>query len=244
MLDATKPEPLYSQLREQLRREIEGGARPVGAQLPTEAELMASYGVSRATIRQAILELVRQGYLNRQRGRGTFVARQRPLEGIEPLISFTAEMAARGVVAGARVLTLSQGLKAPAYIAARLGLAPEVRVIHSRRLRTADGQPMAIEDSWLNQDIVGRLTRSELGGSLYELLVHRRGLHIGRAVQSIAPAVADAAMAELLSVPPGTPVLVLERQTFLADGRPLEVMSFTYRGDIYRLVTEIRRDGR
>lgn len=238
MLDATRPEPLYSQLRDLLRRQIEGGVMPVGARLPTEAELMATYGVGRVTVRQAVLDLVRQGYLYRHRGRGTFVCRRRAADGIEPLISFTAEMAARGLVAGARVLALRQ-VKPPPEIAAKLQLGPGERAIYSRRLRTADGNPMAVETSYLAQAIIGGVTRNELEGSLYQLIVHRRGLRIGRAAQAVTPAVAAPEEAALLGVAPGTPVLVMERQTFLADGRPLESMTFVYRGDIYRLETEI-----
>ncbi|MGE5559728.1 MAG: GntR family transcriptional regulator [Chloroflexota bacterium] len=238
MLDASRPEPLYSQLRDLLQRQIEGGVLPVGTRLPTEAELMATYGVGRVTVRQAVLDLVRQGYLYRHRGRGTFVCRRRSADGIEPLISFTAEMAARGLVAGARVLTLKQ-VKPPPAVTLKLQSGPDEKVILSRRLRTADGMPMAIETSYLSQAIIGGLTREELAGSLYQLIVHRRGLRIGRAVQAVTPAVATPDEAELLGVAPGTPVLVMERQTFLADGRPLEFMTFVYRGDIYRMETEI-----
>lgn len=238
MLDPQRAEPLYVQLRDLLRRQIEDGLIAVGEQLPTEAELMARHGVGRATVRQAVLDLARQGYVYRHRGRGTFVCRRRPADAIEPLVSFTAEMAARGLKAGARVLALKQ-LVPPPEIAGKLQLAPGEQVIYSRRLRTADGKPLALETSYLVRAIVGGISRAELTGSLYQLLVHRRGLRIGRALQAVTPAVADPAVAAALGIPPGVPVLVMERQTFLADGRPLEVMTFIYRGDIYRLETEI-----
>lgn len=238
VLDPQRPEPLYVQLRDLLRRQIESGLIAVGEQLPTEAELMARHRVGRATVRQAVLELARQGYVYRHRGRGTFVCRRRPTDGIEPLISFTAEMAARGLKAGARVLELKQ-IVPPPDIASKLQLAPGELAIYSRRLRTADELPLAVETSYLVQAIVGEISRSELKGSLYQLLVHRRGLRLGRALQAVTPALAEPAVAAALGISPGTPVLVMERQTFLADGRPLEAMTFIYRGDIYRLETEI-----
>ncbi len=152
MLDPYNHLPLYVQLRDALRKQVETGQWKVGSQVPTEAELMKTYRVGRATVRQALQELVNQGLLYRKQGKGTYVSRPRQEDDIESLISFTAEMTARGVTPSARVLGVWV-IVPPAEIREQLALRDNEKAVRLERLRFGDGVPIALELSHLSQSV-------------------------------------------------------------------------------------------
>ncbi len=240
MLDPYSRLPLYVQLRDALRGQIENGEWKVGSQVPTESELMGSYCVGRATVRQALQELVNQGLLSRKQGKGTFVSRPRQEDDIEALISFTAEMTARGVTPGARLLGVWV-MNPPADVREQLGLKDNEKVIRLERLRFGDGVPIALEMAHLNQTMVPGLEKEDLTGSLYHRLVHVHGLRFTRVQQTVQPALASGREAELLGIRRGSPVLVIDRLSFVENSRPLEAMHFVYRGDLYQVKAELTR---
>lgn len=240
MLDPYNHLPLYVQLRDALRKQVETGQWKVGSQVPTEAELMKTYRVGRATVRQALQELVNQGLLYRKQGKGTYVSRPRQEDDIESLISFTAEMTARGVTPSARVLGVWV-IVPPAEIREQLALRDNEKAVRLERLRFGDGVPIALELSHLSQSMVHNLEKEDLTGSLYHRLVHIHGLRIARVQQTIQSALASGREAELLGIRRGSPVLVIDRISFVESGRPLETMHFVYRGDLYQLKAELTR---
>src|SRR3954453_12034485 len=142
-IDPTSPVPKYFQLREILLDLIEDDELPVDSSIPSERELCQRYGLSRMTVRQAVDHLVSEGRLYRVPGKGTFVARPKldmPLR----LVSFTEDMQARGLTPGARELD-RRTVPANPHLARVFGVPPGAGVHVVERLRTADGEPMAIE---------------------------------------------------------------------------------------------------
>lgn len=230
MLDLHSSLPLYAQLREILRSDIESGAWKVGEAIPPEQELVKQYQVARSTVRQAIMDLVNEGLLYRKQGKGTFVCRNRRLDAMEPLLSFSAEMVSRGVTPAARVL--AQGLtgEVPPEAAALMAGNP---VFYLLRLRTADEVPLALEYSYFDAQVVPNLETENLSSSLYQLLVYGRGIPISRVEQAIGSARPDAEQANLLKMDANETVLILER-TLYTEGRPFYWLRFFYRGDLYR----------
>lgn len=243
-LDPTSPLPLYAQLRRILEDRIAQGVWDVGSRIPTENDLMAEFGVGRATTRQALLELVAEGYLHRHQGRGTFVNRRQRPDDIEFLVSFSAEVAARGSVPGARVLAVSVTAPDPSVQAA-LGIDASENILRIERLRTVDGRPVALETSHLIHRLCRGLEDQDLSGSLYQLLVNRLGIPIKRASQSIGSTTVGAREASVLETRPGSQVLLLERVTYTINDTPLDFLRFLFRGDLYKLQTELfPRSGR
>ncbi|MGE5403655.1 MAG: GntR family transcriptional regulator [Candidatus Saccharibacteria bacterium] len=240
MLDLKNPLPLYVQLREILRREIEEGKWEVGDQIPGEQDLVNQYGVARATVRQAIMDLVNEGLLFRKQGRGTFVCRTRRLDTIEPLVSFSAEMTSRGITPGSQLLEKGTPPSMPQQVTDLMG--PDTRIFYLARLRTADGVPMAIEYSYFNEETVPDLEREDLEGSLYQLLAHRRQMQVKRVAQSIGTDLADAEQAKILHISPGSPVLTLERTMYTTGDQPFYWLKFVFRGDVYRINTVLEED--
>lgn len=218
--------PKHVQLRESLLRLVREELSP-GDALPSERELMAHHGVSRATVRRAVGELVSNGLLVSTPGKGTFVTRTR-VESQLHLASFTEDMRRRGYEPTSRLLGCRL-VEAPAPVAAFLGPGAHWLL---ERVRLADGVPMALETSWYSAPLLPGLDQHDLG-QLY-LLLRDHGLGIDAAEQTVRTELADAATCRALQVEPPAPVLVFVRQSTSA-GRPVEYARSDYRGDRYSL---------
>jgi GntR family transcriptional regulator len=239
--------PIYLQVAQALRRWVESGAAEVGSALPSERDLAARLGVSRVTVRQALALLSTQGLLARRRGSGTFILPLPP----EPrriehplgtLTSFSDDMRSRGLTPGARILDFALSRATPQE-AMVLNLGARSQVYRIRRLRTADGAPLAIESSVLPEERVGELTAAGLTDrSLYALLAARDLLPV-RALRHLRAVNADADYAALLDTPPGAALLMTERVSWTAVGTPIEMASAYYRGDRYDFLMELREEG-
>lgn len=233
--------PLYQQIKEYLLEEIDVGRLEIGDRVPSERDLAERFRISRMTVRHALTELSYEGFLSRQQGRGSFVARPKIPQRLTGLTSFTEDMLSRGMKPGARVLSIQ--VAAPGYkIRRTLNLKIDDPVVRIERLRLADGEPMALEVVHLPARRFPELEKVDLENrSLYTVLEERYGVTMASAVQTIEPAAADSAMAQVLAVREGTLLLLLERTTLDADHEPLEYVTSYYRGDRYRFVVELHR---
>lgn len=230
--------PLYMQVYDKLKIKITGGMWLEGSLIPAETSLMKQYGVGRETVRRAVLRLVNEGYLFRQQGKGTFVCRKRPEDGLEQLVSFTSEMLSRGYKPGTQLLA-SNRQKPSIETASRLNCDPAEDIYYFKRLRTANELLVAVEESWLCIDILGPLDQEKLEGSFYDYLVYEKDIKPGRIVQEISSDVADSETAALLEVDIGHPILKLSRLMYTLEGKPFFWMVFRYRGDIYSIKTKL-----
>jgi GntR family transcriptional regulator len=215
----------------------------VGEAIPSERQLTVELGVSRLTVRAALDDLVREGYLVRRRGSGTFVSEPKIAQQLT-LTSFSEDMRRRGMVAGSRTIELRE-THAGAAVGRALNVSPDARVTLIRRLRLADGEPMALETLHVPAAIVPGLTRERLeDSSFYDLLEDEYGVVIASGTQSIEPTVTNEEESELLGVPLHSPAFLFERTSRTDDGATVEFVRSLYRGDRYRLVAELsqRRD--
>jgi Transcriptional regulators len=140
------PLPLHAQIVEAFRKAIREGHLKAGDRLPSEPELVAWLGVSRATIRQAMAELIAEGLIYRYQGRGTFVAPRKFEHPLQRLVSFSEDIRSRGMEPGSRILFLGQ-IPADAEVAAHLRIPPGKTVLRIYRLRLANDQPVGLHDS-------------------------------------------------------------------------------------------------
>jgi GntR family transcriptional regulator len=227
--------------RESVLELIEGLG--VGESIPSERQLGIDLSVSRLTVRAALDELVREGYLVRRRGAGTFVAEPKVAKGID-INSFSDDMRARGMLPASRTLDL-RVIPAGARMGRILHVSPAEPVVAVKRLRLADGEPMAIELLHVRQSLVPGMSAGDLEeNSFYDLLASRYDLSIVGGSQTIEPTVTNEEESSALGVPLHSPALLFERVTRSASGDIVEFTSSTYRGDRYRLVTELGAGGR
>jgi GntR family transcriptional regulator len=216
--------PKHVQVREYVRGLLRD-AEP-GTAAPSERELVHQFHVARMTVRQAMDALVGEGLLERVPGRGTFVAQ--PRRDVGRLLSYSEEMAARGLLAESQTL-LARREQAGPGVARALGVTPGDAVIHWKRLRRADGLPMCLEDAYLNEVLLPGFLQSGMPTSLYEAL-DQRGLRPTWAEDSIAADIAAQQEAELLEVAQGSPVLRQSRRA-IAEDKVVEVSRSVYRAD-------------
>lgn len=210
----------------------------VGQAIPSERQLAGRLGVSRLTVRAALEELVRDGYLERRHGSGTYVTEPKIAQPLS-LTSFSDDMRRRGMVPGSRTLELATTL-AGARLAHRLGVSPETRLVRVKRLRLADSKPMAMEVLHVPEELVPGLTRADFEDhSFYELLRARYGIVIASGTQTIEPTVTSEEESEVLGVALHTPAFLFERTTESESGRTVEFVRSIYRGDRYRLVADL-----
>jgi GntR family transcriptional regulator len=232
------PVPKHAQLRAILLADI-GSAWPAHAAIPSERELAITHDVSRATVRQAVRQLVEEQRLYTVQGKGTFVAGER-IQSQLHLASFTEDMRRRGMVA--TTLVRRAGTSAPPLEArAALGLDEGERAWAVERLRLANGTPMALEIGWYSARVAADLGDHDLTASLYGVLAERYGVHIDSAEQTVWAEAADPDTAEALEVTAGSSTLVFRRSS-RAGGVPVEYVTSWYRGDRYQVHMALTAD--
>jgi GntR family transcriptional regulator len=212
----------------------------VGDAIPSERQLSADFGVSRLTLRAALDDLAREGYLVRRRGSGTFVSEPKIAQELT-MTSFTDDMQRRGMRPASRTLELRIS-PAGARLGRLLHVSPSEPVVIASRLRLADGESMAIETVHIRESHVPGLTAGDLEQhSFYELLKDRYGIDIVGGNQTIEPTVTDEDESAALGVPLHSPAFRFERVTQSETGEIVEFVESIYRGDRYRLVTSLNR---
>jgi len=241
-IDKRSPLPIYYQLKEGLREQIESGVLRPHDRVPSERELEKMYHISRMTARRALSELEAEGYVYRARGKGSFVAEPKIRQGLLWLTSFTEDMRDRGMKAGAQVLGTAV-IVGDEKLARRFGADPAEEFVKIQRLRLADGEPMALETSFLRRRFCEGIEWLDFTDrSLYKTLQEEYGLCFGRAEQMVEAKLADEFEAKLLGVKLGTPMLAMERITYLDDGETVvEYARSVYRGDRYKLFVELKK---
>ena len=222
ILERSNPLPLYYQLKEVLRQQIQAGHLAPHTAIPSEPELVARYHVSRATVRQALTELVNEGLLYRQHGKGTFVCEPRVQQIVSELTSLSAELTRRGKRPGG-LLLLSELVRGSESVRRQLSLADEEQAIRLERLRSADGLPIAYEVDYLpypRASGVYQRAKEVAEGSLYQLMA-TEGLVPSIAEQNINAGQASTREAELLQMQVGEAVIHLTSTTFDPTGSPV-----------------------
>jgi GntR family transcriptional regulator len=230
-------------VRQELARRIEDGRWRAGDRLPSEPELATAFGVSRATLRDALRSMEEDGFVTRIQGAGTFVThRPRLKNSLDVNFGVTDLIRSMGGRPGSRELETSDGTPTDEE-AERLRLERDARVVRVRRVRTADGRPVVLSEDvipgWLVDgapDVVRRLG----DGSLYDLLERQLGVVVRQGVASIRPANADRDVARLLDVPEGTLLLYLLQVDFDAEGRPVLLSHEHHLADAFE-ITVVRR---
>ena len=218
--------PLYQQVANHLKTTIENGIYRVGQKIPPEPELSQLYSVSRITVRKAIELLVEDGLLSKRQGKGTFVneAEEGPssFQNDDIVQSFSVTCEANGVVPGA-VLVTRELAPLPDGGAAFFGGACDGRAVRVKRVRTADGRPLMVEDNYFDPERYQFLLESDLDGcSIFRLIEEHCGL-VPRNSDSCVLSMerADIELAGLLQVPENEPLFSVRGEYLDQYGNPM-----------------------
>jgi GntR family transcriptional regulator len=231
-IDRNTPLPYYFQVKELLVEEVESGRWQPDQQIPSESELCEHFGVSRTVVRQALNNLVQDGFLYRHKGRGTFVAKPKIMESLaQNLSGFYEDMVARGLQPVTKVLEQTR-VEASRKVADHLGLSLGDPVIKIDRLRFVNDEPLLLVVTYLPYEICPSLLEEDMNvQSLYALLEDKYGLKIVRGWRTLEAVAANEYEAHLLKVKVCAPLMLLNSVSYLADGRPIEYFHALHRGD-------------
>lgn len=230
--------PTYLEIREALRRRIVSRAYQPGEKLPNELELARQFRVSRMTLRRALNDLVNEGLLRRVPGVGTFATQRHLRSDHTRLRSFWETTVSLGLTPSSRVVEAAQ-VDPDDVVRGSLELDRNAQVYRICRVRLADGEPLAFHEAYIPCDLMPGLLERDLAGSLYGYY-REFGFVIASGEQLIQACAADARLAELLEVPPGTPLLYIERVTRTSSGSPIEFLRGYLRSDRYPVYMTLR----
>ena len=238
----SSPMPYYAQVKEALRERIERGEWRPGEQIPGEPELCQIFGVSRTVIRQALMELVFEGLIVREKGKGTFVAEPKITESLaQRLTGFYEDMASRGNPPVSRVLR-QQIVGAVEKVAGYLNVPVATQLVEIERLRYINEEPLVLVTTYVPHALCPRLLEADLTRqSLYTWMEREYGLVIARGRRTLEAVAATPRESELLQVPVGAPLMLLNSVCVLEDGAPVEYYHALHRGDRSRFDAELLR---
>lgn len=236
------PIPLYQQLYNLLRKQIEQGEYHTHDVLPTEEQLAETHGLSRVTVRKALQLLVDDHLIMRQAGKGTFVYPRKIEESLQTLQGF-AEMMSIAYPKQVMESLSFETLQASGRLAALLELDDSERVLQIKRRHTVDDIPVAYAVIYLPYEI-GRIVSPEEVETtpIYALLTRKAGISLKRASQRITAMAADEEIAQALGISTHSPVLMVNRVTYTNEERPVEYIQLYYPGGQHELTMEIYRD--
>lgn len=240
MLDENSPLSLYYQLKNIIIDNIKNKVWDLDSKIPTERELCEMYNVSRITVRQALKELEDEGYLYRKQGKGTFVKRQKFVQHLSQFYSFSEEITKMGSVPATNILQFDI-IEADQVVANKLKIPTGEKTFAIKRLRLADGEPFALETSFVVHKYAKNLTKeavAQLG--LYEALRQKCGVIPNEATETFEAVLVGTEQAKYLEVPKKSAALYLERVT-MAQGNIIEYCTSTIRGDKYKYTIQLEK---
>ncbi len=240
-INRNSPVPLYSQIRDVLLELIKDGSFQEKELIPTERELGQHFRVSRITVRRAIDELAREGYLVTHQGKGTFVNRTKIHRPMNRMNSFSEATVEVGRKPGSRLLSLRHQ-QVDQHIAPLLQLNEQDWIWVVERLRLADDEPLGLSHVYLTLPLHLTLTPLELNQeiSLWTLL-EKKGIKLTHTEQTIQAVPATGTQADLLDVPVGFPLLLVEGVVYADGHQPVEFHQIFNRGDRYKYTVYAER---
>ncbi len=241
-VDRNSPIPYYVQVKQTLREYIENSDWQPGDQLPGEPELCRLFDVSRTVIRQALNEMQHEGLIVKRKGKGTFVAEPKIVEHLfQNLTGFYQDMVERGFTPITKVLK-QELVPASPKVAGYLGLEPEVSVIQIYRLRSVEGVPIILDNTYLPYALCPKVLHTDLSSqSLYAFLEQEYGFVIAHGRRTLEAVAANEYEASLLEVDVGSPLILLDSVSYLDNGTPIEYFHGLHRGDRSKFEVELIR---
>lgn len=234
---STAKVPVYIQIHDKIREEIEQGNWQVGDRLPSERELAIKFGVSRMTLRQAVQTLADEGILERKIGSGTYVARQKVQEKMSGTTSFTSIMLEQGRKPSSHTLSFYE-TKPSSSEMEKLQLQAHETILRMERIRYADGLPICFEVASIPFSLVSNYSKAEITQSLYRTLEEKGGLQLGKAKQTVSAMTASEQIAHYLKIKKGDALLRLRQVSYLTNGQPFEYVRTQYVGNRFEFYFE------
>jgi DNA-binding GntR family transcriptional regulator len=240
LIDREDHQKLYVKLYEILKKKIESTDWPVGSQIPTEEDLCKTFNVSRVTVRSAVMELVRQGYLNRQQGKGTFVYRNIVTEGIPMITSFHEILFEKGLKFSTSVLARTVMMPVD-DLDIKLHVPKDKHIIYIKRLRLIENEPVLLQESYVPYNICPLLLEEDLENqSLFELFEKKYGIKITRVGNHIEITYITDDESHLIELSEGSPAILLNQYFYSGETLVMYTRSIK-RTDKFKFLINLER---
>lgn len=225
--------PVYRQIAHQIAEEIKAGTRPPNSRLPSERELAERFGISRMTARAAINLLLQRGLVSRRSRSGVFVAQPKVRFDLSSPQGLHQQLEQAGIKPGARIITAEvlPVTTLDSRVMRALSLSEEDQVYHIVRLRTANDEPIALENSFFPVSLFPDLLDFNLTESIYGILKKYYSVEPAQSFQELETSLLDEEWAEIMGVPVDLPTLEIRRCAMTEEGIPFEYAHDIYRGD-------------
>lgn len=240
MIDKNSKLPIYCQIEDYIKAQIKNKIIEVDTMIPSERELIEMLNVSRHTIRQAIGNLVNEGYLYRLAGKGTFVKDRHLIYKENKYTSFTEDMDQLGKKLYSKVLSFDI-VKASESLSSKLSVNENDPVIRVSRVRIADNVPLSYEIFYISKELVGDMDKSILEGSLIKYYEKVLKLKLGHSFETIEAILADEKTFEILETNINAPLLLIRSKLYMENGKQLHYVKNYFRGDQYRVNIRLKR---
>lgn len=228
--------PLYLQIKKILKTKIESGKYAYGEVIPSELQLQYDFDVSRITVRQAIVDLEREGYLERKRGKGTTVIYQPKIEEeLLGIVSFTEEMKSRGLTPGTSYAHIEK-VKVDKDVATILKIKENSEALLLKRVRTSNDIPMAYFETYFVKGINLPLKDKQYYGSLYELMEKNGIEKPSSTTERISAGIAKEDIAKRLDIKKNAPVLIRSRVSYSKNQDVIEYTTVYYPASRYSYI--------
>ncbi len=240
-LNKTIPTPLYYQLKKQILEKIIHNEFSINDQLPNELDMVELFDISRSTVRQAINELVSEGYLYRIKAKGTFISHPKVDESFfQQLESFNNEMIRKGLKPSTKVLALKK-VTGNVEMNTQLSLPLERPLIYLSRLRYANEEPVVYLETYLSGEFENLLKEDFAAQSLYSILEEKYNLRIERAIREIEAVNANPQEKKYLNLDKNNAICLVKTIAYANNGIPIEYSIARYRGDRNKFKVELVR---
>ncbi|KAB2952111.1 GntR family transcriptional regulator [Heliorestis acidaminivorans] len=240
MIDKNSKFPIYYQIEEWLKGQIESNLFQIDKLIPSERELIEQWGVSRHTIRQAIGNLVNQGYLYRIPGKGTFVKDKNLINKENRYTSFSEDMAYLGKELVNKVLFLEYD-EASKSMANRLNIREKAPIIKVKRVRIVDNVPISYEMIFIAKELISQIDERIAAGSFMQYYEKEMNLKIAYAKETVESVIVTEKTAQLLKIPNNSPLLLVRTKLFADDGQQIQYSKNYFRGNKYKFSIKLYR---
>lgn len=239
-IDREDHQKLYVQLYEIIKKKIEGNEWSVGSQIPTEEELCKMFNVSRATVRTAVLELVRQGYLKRQQGKGTFIFRNIVSEGLAMLTNFKELFFEKGLDFSTNILARTVMMPVD-DLDVKLEIQKDKHIIYIKRLRSIDNEPLLLQETYIPYHICPLLLEEDIEqNSLFDLFEKKYGIKITKVKNYIGITNLKSDESRLVESSEGSAAIFLNQFCYSGETLIMYTRSIK-RPDKYQFLIELER---
>ncbi|HLV09605.1 MAG TPA: GntR family transcriptional regulator [Halanaerobiales bacterium] len=241
-INKDSPIPFYYQIKEKIQEAIDEGVFIIDETIPSEMELCRTFDVSRPTVRQAISELVREGTLRKEKGKGTFVANEKFNYGsLQDIVTYYDKLIQRGYNPETEIIK-KEIILATRKLREKLHIKIHEKVIRIKRLRKIDGEPIVIITNHIPYELCPGLMEIDLKDkSLYKVIAEKYNHHHSRSEVIFYPELADEADASLLNQKEGDPLQIIHTVSLTEDNLVFDFFESKFRGNYGRIYTIVEK---